>query len=55
MVHALLGLIGIAICTLVAYVAVTYWKSVYYVSIKNYLMMFYYGVIGLCGVVCICA
>lgn len=54
MVCVLLGLIGLAICAIVVYEAVTYWRNVYYVGLKNYAMMGYYGLIGLCGIVCVC-
>lgn len=54
MVHLLLGLIGIAICGIATYEAVMYWRSVYYVSIKDYAVMIYYGLIDLVGIACIC-
>lgn len=54
MVSALLGLIGIAICVIAGYEAMTYWKTVYYVGFKNYAMMIYYGLIECVGIACIC-
>lgn len=54
MISVILGLTGLAIVLLVMYEAKTYWQQVYYVRLKDYLMMIYYGIIGLYGIVCIC-
>lgn len=53
MVSVLLGLVGIAVCVIVGYVAVMYWHDVEYVSIKDYVTMIYYGLIECVGIACI--
>lgn len=54
LVSALLGLIGLAICALVCVEARNFWSSRSHVMPWDYLMMFYYGLVGLCGVACVC-
>lgn len=53
MISVLLGFVGIAVCMIAGYETVMYWRNVEYVSIKDYAMMIYYGLIEVVGIVCI--
>lgn len=54
MVAAILGLVGLSVVGLASWQTVTYWHTVHAVSIKDYAMMMYYGMLGVYGMMCVC-